>query len=151
MFAVDVVMYVLHVLFASLWTGSILFFVAAVLPAATSGTISAAAVSVMTTRLVWLTRIGALVFVATGGHLAGTSYTAETLFSTGRGQLVVAMLVLWFVLTGLIEISVKRFDRAAETDGVEAAVASTRPLFGIAGLLAVLLLVDAGLLTANIV
>ncbi len=151
MSAVDVAMYVLHVLFASLWTGSILFFVAAVLPAATSGSMSAAAVSVMTTRLVWLTRIGALVFVATGGHLAGTSYTAETLVGTGRGQLVVAMLVLWFVLTGVIEITVKRFDRTADADGVAAAVSSTRPLFGLAAVLAVLLLVDAGLLTANIV
>ena len=104
----------------------------------------------VSSRLSWLTRISAVVFVATGGHLAGTGYTAESLFSTGRGQLVVAMLVLWFVLTGLVEVGCKRLGGSAADDDVAAAVESTRPIFLAAGVVAVLLLVDAGLLAAGV-
>jgi len=150
MTVVDSVMQVVHVLFAGLWTGSVLFVVGAVLPASTAGSISSAAMETISTRLSWLTRISAVVFVATGGHLAGTGYTAESLFSTGRGQLVVAMLVLWFVLTGLVEIGCKRLGGSAAADDVDTAVASTRPIFLAAGVVAVLLLIDAGLLASNI-
>ena len=150
MAVIDSVMQVVHVLFAGLWTGSVLFVVGAVLPASTAGTISTDAMAAITNRLSWLTRISALVFVATGGHLAGTGYTAESLFSTGRGQLVVAMLVLWFVLTGLVEVGCKRLGGSAAADDVGAAVDSTRPIWLAAGAVAVLLLVDAGLLAAGI-
>ena len=147
---VDSVMQILHVLFAGLWTGSVLFVVGAVLPAASAGSISAPAMSTMTTRLAWLTRASALVFVATGGHLAGTRYTAETLFSTGRGQLVVAMLVLWLVLTALVEIGCKRLGGSDAPSNVETAVDNTRPIWLAAGVVAVLLLIDAGLLAAGV-
>ena len=150
MTVIDSVMQVVHVLFAGLWTGSVLFVVGAVLPASTAGTISVDAMAAITTRLAWLTRISAVVFVATGGHLAGTGYTAESLFSTGRGQLVVAMLVLWFVLTGLVEVGCKRLGGSAAADDVGAAVESTRPIWLAAGAVAVLLLVDAGLLAAGV-
>ena len=150
MAVIDSVMQVVHVLFAGLWTGSVLFVVGAVLPASTAGTISPDAMTAITTRLSWLTRISALVFVATGGHLAGTGYTVGSLFGTGRGQLVVAMLVLWFVLTGLVEMGGKRLRGASTVADVEAAIASTRPIWLAAGVIAVLLLVDAGLLAAGI-
>ena len=150
MAVIDSVMQVVHVLFAGLWTGSVLFVVGAVLPASTAGSISAAAMETVSSRLSWLTRISAVVFVATGGHLAGTGYTAESLFSTGRGQLVVVMLVLWFVLTGLVEIGCKRLGGSAAAADVDTAVESTRPIFLAAGVVAVLLLVDAGLLAAGV-
>jgi len=147
---VDSIMQILHVLFAGLWTGSVLFVVGAVLPAASAGSISAPAMSTMTTRLAWLTRISAVVFVATGGHLAGTRYTSETLFMTGRGQIVVAMLVLWLVLTALVEIGCKRLGGSDAPQNVETAVDNTRPIWLAAGVVAVLLLVDAGLLAAGV-
>lgn len=150
MSVVDSVMQVVHVLFAGLWTGSVLFVVGAVLPASTVGTISPDAMTTISNRLSWLTRISALVFVATGGHLAGTGYTVGSLFGTGRGQLVVAMLVLWFVLTGLVEVGSKRLREADSVANVEAAIASTRSIWLAAGGIAVLLLVDAGLLAAGI-
>jgi len=150
MAAIDSIMQVVHVLFAGLWTGSVLFVVGAVLPASTAGSISKQAMSTITTRLAWLTRISAVVFVTTGGHLAGTGYTAESLFATGRGQLVVAMLVLWLVLTALVEIGCKRLGGSAAADTVATGVESTRPIFLAAGAVALLLLVDAGLLAAGV-
>lgn len=150
MTVVDSVMQVVHVLFAGLWTGSVLFVVGAVLPASAAGSISSAAMETISTRLSWLTRISAVVFVATGGHLAGTGYTAESLIGTGRGQLVVAMLVLWLVLTGLVEIGCKRLGGSAAAANVDTAVDTTRPVFLAAGGVALLLLVDAGLLAAGV-
>ncbi|MFW5978035.1 MAG: transporter [Halohasta sp.] len=150
MAVIDSVMQVVHVLFAGLWTGSVLFVIGAVLPASTAGTISADAMATISSRLSWLTRISAVVFVATGGHLAGTGYTVESLFSTGRGQLVVAMLVLWFVLTGLVEMGSKRLRDASTVADVEAAIESARPIWLAAGAIAVFLLVDAGLLAAGV-
>ena len=150
MTAIDSVIQVAHVLFAGLWTGSLLFVVGAVLPASTAGSISAAAMTAITSRLVWLTRSSALVFITTGGHLAGTRYTGETLFSTGRGQLVVTMLVLWLALTALVEIGVKRFDRSVAAADVPTAVDATRWIFLLAGVLAAALLVDAGLLATGV-
>lgn len=150
MSVVDTTMIILHGFFGSLWTGSVLFFVGAVLPAAASGSLSPPTLSTVTTRLVWLTRISAIIFVATGGHLAAARYTGETLFGTPRGQLVVAMLVLWFVLTGVVEASSKRLQRRATASDVSTAIAETRSLFIAAAVLAVSLLVVTGLLTANV-
>jgi uncharacterized membrane protein len=150
MSVIDSLIQVIHVLFGGLWTGSILFVVGAVLPASTAGGISSTAMAAMSTRLAWLTRLSALVFVTTGGHLAGTRYTAETLFGTGRGQLVVAMLVLWFILTALVEIGLKRLGGSAAAADVDTAVETTRPIFLAAGAVGLLLLVDAGLLAAGV-
>lgn len=148
MSVVDAVMYSLHVVFAGLWTGSVLFFAGAVLP--TAGAISAPALAKLATRLSWLTRAGALVFVATGGHMAGTRYTSETLFGTGRGHLVVTMLVLWFLLAATVEVGAKRLRDGAERSGAADAAEAARPVFLLAAALALLLLVDAGLLAAGL-
>lgn len=148
MSVVDAVMYSLHIVFAGLWTGSVLFFAGAVLPAA--GTISAPALATLATRLSWLTRLGALVFVATGGHMAGTRYTSETLFGTGRGHLVVTMLALWLLLTMTVEIGTKRLRDGAERRGAVPVAEAARPVFLVAAALALLLLVDAGLLAAGV-
>ncbi|NUE03385.1 transporter [Halorubraceae archaeon YAN] len=149
MSTVDIVMWSLHTIFAGVWTGSILFFVGAVLPATTAGTIGRVALVSMVTKLRWLTRIGAVVFVATGGHMAGTRYTADSLFGTGRGHLVLTMLVLWFILTAVVEIGGARLESGAEDGGVDSAIEQSRPIFVIAAVLSVLLLIDAGLLASG--
>lgn len=147
MSAVDVLMWSLHTAFAGAWTGSILFFLAAVLPAASSGSIDGLTLSTIATKLRWLTRVGVVVFVATGGHMAGTRYTFDSLLGTGRGHLVLTMLVLWFVLTALVEIGGSRIDSAG-SNGQDAASAG-RPIFLVAAIVAVGLLIDAGLLASG--
>ncbi|XVH32740.1 transporter [Haloferacaceae archaeon DSL9] len=145
---VTIVMYILHVGFAALWTGGILFLVGAVLPAASNRAVSAPALASMAQKLAWLTRLGAVVFVVSGGHMAGTAYTAERLFGTGSGHLVLAMLGLWLLLTALVETGAKRL-RTTAADDPAAAVDAARPIFLAAAVVAVLLLVDAGLLASG--
>ncbi|WP_281194829.1 transporter [Halorubrum sp. F4] len=99
----DAVMWSVHVGFAVLWTGSVLFVALAVVPPATRGDIGGDALAAVVGRLRWITRIAALAFLGSGGHMAATLYTAETLTGTGRGHLVLTMLALWFVITGLVE------------------------------------------------
>ncbi len=147
MSAVDVVMWSLHTAFAGAWTGSVLFFFAAVLPAASRGSIDGPTLSAIATKLRWLTRAGVVVFVATGGHMAGTRYTFDSLLGTGRGHLVLTMLVLWFVLTALVEIGGSRIE-SADSNGQDAAAAG-RPIFLVAGIVALGLLIDAGLLASG--
>ncbi|MGM0606530.1 MAG: transporter [Halobacteriota archaeon] len=151
MSVIDIVMWSLHAAFAGLWTGSVLFFTGAVLPAATVGTIDGDALLAISGRLRSLTRLGAVAFVVTGGHMAGTRYTVETLTGSGRGHLVVTMLALWLVLTVLVEIGGSRLESAATADGVEAAVDRSRPVFLVGAVVAVLLLVDAGVLASGLV
>ena len=127
---VDLLTQVLHMLFAGLWTGSVLFVALAGVP---EGGID---------RLQQITRASAVVLLVTGGHMAGTAYTAGSLTGTTSGWLVLVMLGLWLVLAGLVEVAAKRY----ESDGPAAA----RPLLQAGGVVAALLLVDAGLLAAGI-
>ena len=101
----DAAMWSLHVGFAVLWTGSVFFVTLAVVPLATRGTIGTDALATVVDRLRWITRIAALAFLASGGHMAGTLYTVESLTGTGRGHLVLTMIALWFLITGLVEVA----------------------------------------------
>lgn len=126
----DLLTNALHVLFAGLWTGSVLFVSLAGLP---SGGVD---------RLRYVSRASALVLLLTGGHMAGTSYTAESLTGTTAGWAVLAMLVLWAALAGLVEVGASKY----ESGGPEAA----GTLFRAAGVVAALLLIDGGLLAAGL-
>jgi uncharacterized membrane protein len=126
----DLVSNALHTLFAGLWTGSVLFVTLAGMPK--DGV----------DWLRYISRASALVLLLTGGHMAGTAYTAESLTGTAGGWAVLAMVVLWFTLAGLVEVAASRY----ESGGPEASTT----LFRVAGVVAVLLLLDAGLLAGGI-
>lgn len=129
----DLLTNVLHVLFAGLWTGSIVFVSLAGLPDGGAD------------WLRYISRASALVLlltVLTGGHLAGTRYTVESLTGTTAGWAVLTMLVLWAVLTGLVEVAASKY----QAGGPDAASG----LFRAAGVVAALLLIDGGLLAAGL-
>jgi hypothetical protein len=138
MAAIDTAMRTLHLTFGALWTGSVLLFVLGVIPAITDVDRLAAVAG----REVQLSRASVLVTFLTGGHLAGTYYTVGSLFGTTRGYLVLAMLVLWFVLAGLVEVGSSRFD-----DGD---LAAGTTLFRAGGAVAVVLLLLGGLLASGV-
>jgi putative copper export protein len=137
----------IHLAFAAIWTGGVLFFAWGVLDRALSGGIDAGPFGAITGRLVWLSRASALLLFVTGGHLAGTLYTVESLTGSGRGHLVLTMLALWLVLAGLVEIGASRIRAGTEELKVrEPARAARRPLYA-ASVVAIALLVVAGLLS----
>jgi uncharacterized membrane protein len=146
----DTVMTTLHVLTGALWVGSVVFVTWAVLPAAVEGVLDAGPLETFVDRLVYGSRAASVVMFLTGGHLAGTRYEVSTLFGTGRGHLVLAMLALWLVLTALVEVGRGRLVRGLQTKRVRTPAQESLTLFRAAALVGVLLLVDAGLLASGV-
>ncbi|WP_254841339.1 transporter [Natronomonas marina] len=143
---VDTAMYTIHTAFAALWSGSVLFVVAAVLPLAMDGDISPEAFGSVVSKLQWVTRISALLMLVTGGHLAGTGYTVESLTGSSRGYLVLAMVALWLGLAATVEIGSAKARRGVDERKIREPARKARPFYLAAALLAVGLLVVAGLL-----
>ncbi|MGQ4556170.1 CopD family protein [Halobellus sp. GM3] len=146
----DTVMTTLHVLVGALWVGSVVFVAAVILPAAVEGALDAAPLQTIADRLVYLSRGASVVMFATGGHLAGTRYTVETLTGTGRGHLVLAMLALWLVLTALVEIGRGRMTDGLREKRVRTPAGAALTTFRAAAVVGILLLVDAGILASGI-
>ena len=139
-------MWSLHVGFAILWTGSVLFVVLAVYPSALRGDIAGDALAAIVERLRWITRIAALAFLVSGGHMAGTLYTVDSLTGTGRGHLVLTMLALWFVTTGLVEVAGGKLTTGLDAGKLREPARDAKPFFYAASALSVGLILTAGLL-----
>ncbi len=148
MSAIDTVVYAAHLLFAGLWSGSVLFVAYAVLPAARDGEVSADLLGRLTGKLTTVSRTSALLLLLTGGHMAGTQYTAQSLFGTFPGYNVLAMVVLWFLLAGFVEVGTSRLSDGTGRDKVREPAAAARPFVLAASATALLLLVNAGILFA---
>lgn len=144
----DTAMYTVHTAFSALWAGSVLFVVAAVLPLAMDGEISPAAFGSAVSKLRWITRISALLLFVTGGHLAGTLYTVDTLTGSTRGYLVLTMLALWFALAAVVEIGSAKASRGVGNAKIREPAREARPFYLLGAALAIGLLVNAGLLGA---
>jgi hypothetical protein len=146
---VDAAVYVVHLGFAALWTGSVLFVAYAVLPLARDGSLNATPLGTIAGKLTTVSRVSALLLFLTGGHMAAAGYTVESLFGTTRGHLVVAMLLLWFALAALVEVGASRLTDGTGQDKVRDPARNATRLFQAASGVAVLLLVDAGLIVAT--
>jgi len=143
---VDTAMYTVHTAFAALWSGSVLFVVAAVLPLAMNADVSPEAFGSVVSKLQWVTRVSALLMLLTGGHLAGTGYTVESLTGSPRGYLVLTMVALWLGLAATVEIGSARAQRGVDDEKIREPARDARPFYLTAAVLAVGLLVVSGLL-----
>jgi hypothetical protein len=145
---VDTVAYAAHLVFAGLWAGSVLFVAYAVLPAARNGDMGPGLLETVAGKLTTVSRVSALLLLLTGGHMAGTQYTAETLTGTFPGYNVVLMVLLWLALAGLVEVGTSRLTDGTGRDKVREPAATARPFMLAASATALLLLVNAGVLFA---
>lgn len=145
---VDAAMYTLHLLFAALWTGSVLFVTYAIVGLARDANLNAAPLGTIAGKLTTISRASALVLFVTGGHMAATGYTVDSLLGSPRGHLVLTMLVLWFVLAGLVEVGASKLSDGTDRDKVREPARDATPFFRGAAVVAVLLLLDAGALIA---
>lgn len=141
--------YVVHLIFAALWTGSVLFVAYAVLPLGRDGGLNAAPLEAIAGKLTTISRASALVLFLTGGHMAANAYTVESLTGSPRGYLVIAMLVLWFFLAGLVEVGTSKLTDGTGQRKVREPARNASRFLQAGALLSVLLLVDAGLLIAS--
>ena len=146
---VDAGAYAIHLLFAGLWAGSVLFVWYAVLPLARDGDLNAAPLGSVAGKLKRISRASALLLLLTGVYMATQRYTVDTLTGSGGGHLVLTMLVLWFVLAGLIEAGTGKLVDGTDSQKVREPAREAGRLFQAGALVAVLLLLDAGLLVAN--
>ena len=146
MSVIDTAMYVVHLVFAGLWSGTVLFTSYAVIPAALSGNLRAGSLAALAGKLKTVSRASSLLLFLSGGHLAGALYTVPSLFGSTRGYLVLAMVALWFVLSGLVEVGASKLAEGTNQQKVRQPAAEARPFLLGASAVAVLLLVDAGLL-----
>jgi uncharacterized membrane protein len=145
----NAVIYAAHLLVGALWTGSVLFAAAAVLPTARAGEVRPEPLAAVFGRLTTLSRASAVVMLLTGGHMAAQLYTFETLTGSPRGHLVLAMTLLWLVMAGLVEVGNARMSDGLDAKKVRSPAREAGRFYRGAGVVAVLLLVDAGLLAAN--
>lgn len=104
----------IHMVAAAAFVGGIAFFAGGVLPHATDGSVNAKPLAAMTKSLRRYSRVGAVLLFLTGGHLAGSLYSVERLTGSGDGHLVLAMIGLWAVTTGLVEVGASKL-----ADGTE--------------------------------
>ena len=148
---VDAIAYTTHVLFAGLWTGSVIFVTWAVLPLGLRGDLGLPVLEHVTGRLTLVSRASALVLFLTGGHMAAQAYTVESLTGSPRGHLVLTMLALWFVLAALVEVAAARLRSGIDEKKIRTPARKARPLLLAASVVALLLLLDAGLLAGNVV
>ncbi len=147
---VDSIAYATHLLFAGLWTGTVLFVTIGVLPPALKGNFDPDPLAFAVSRLTTVSRVSALALFLSGGHMAGTGYTVESLFGSTRGHLVLAMVALWFVLAALVEVGAGKMRRGLDERKIRTPAHDARPFFRTASVVALLLLLDAGLLAGGV-
>jgi len=128
--------YAVHLLFAAAWTGSVLF--AALTLPSVSDDLSARVRETVAARLRNVSRASALLLFLTGGYMLTLAGYTEggALTGTDRGLLVLAMVVLWFLLAGVVEVAGSKLEDGEDATGL---------LYG-GAVVSVLLLLDAGAL-----
>jgi uncharacterized membrane protein len=136
----------IHTIFAALWTGGTLVIAGAVIPAARSELLSTDGLTLIARRFWYLTVASVLLLLFSGGHLAGTLYTAETLQTTGQGNLVLTMVGLWLVLAVVLFFGFRRLTGSPSEKSAVAPATKARPWFLGASVVSIALLVVAGLL-----
>lgn len=144
------VSFALHVAFGGLLTGAVLFVAYAVEPVAYAGDMGPDPLATAAGKLATVSRASAVVLFVTGSHQAAARYTLDSLLETGRGHLVLAMLALWVALTALVEVAVAKLESGTGQGKVRSPARDARPYLRLAALLAVLVLVDGGLLAAGV-
>ena len=145
----ELVIYTLHTFFGALLAGSVIFVAWAVVPAALTGVIDPDALATLLSRFIWLVRASIFLTLVTGGHLAGTLYTADTLTGTESGYLVLVMLGLWVGVAAVIEIGTAKARRGIAENKRRQPIHEAKPFLYAGALFTVGLLLVAGVLGAN--
>ena len=140
--------YVLHTLFAGLWVGAVVLVTWKVVPRAKDGDATPGLLAGVAGGLSTLTRVGAVVFLATGGYMALTRYGTGGLLVPPRGHAVLAMAGLWVVMTGLVEAGTSRLAAAAAENKVRTGAREADALLKAASAVGVLLLCVGGYLVS---
>lgn len=151
MTALDTAMYVVHLVFGGVWTGSVVFVTLGVLPTAADGTANAEPLRAVVERLRWTSRTSAVVLLLSGGYMAGATgkYSAESLTGSPRGHLVLTMVALWLILGGLVEVGASKLADGFDRKKVRQPARDARPFLLAGSAVATLLLAVGGVLASG--
>lgn len=149
MSAIDSAAYALHLLFAGVWAGAVVFVTLGVLPTARDGTANAEPLTAVVGKLTLVSRTSVVVVLLTGGHMAQSLYDVESLTGSTRGHLVLGMVALWLLLAALVEIGAGKLSDGLDEMKVRQPAREARPFLLAASVVAVLLLLDGGLLASG--
>lgn len=155
MSTLDSVATVLHVLFGGLWIGSVVFVTLAVLPLGRDADIDPGPLDAIVGRLVTLSRIAALVTLATGAHVLyhvtlGGELATDALTNDGSGHAIVTMAVLWLGVIGLVEIGTGRLRDGLDAGKLREPSRDALPWFRGAAALGIAVLTLGGALSAGL-
>lgn len=147
---IDVTAYVLHSVFAGLWTGSVLFVALGVLPLARDGSLNATPLGSIAGRLTTISRASSLLLLLTGAYMGvARSYTVDSLTGSTGGHLLISMVVLWFLLAGMVEVGASKLRDGADQEKVREPARDARKFLLAGSILGILLLANAGLIAAH--
>lgn len=143
--------YAFHLVFAGLWTGAVLFTSYAVVPAARAGDATPDLLRTVAGKLSTVNRTSSLLMLLSGAYLWVVLDYTTRFPDDPASHLVLTMVVLWFALTGLVEVGVARLGDAGGTRKVRQPASDARPFLLGASAVAVLLLLDAAALLGNLI
>lgn len=149
---VDAGMLGIHLVFAAVWIGAVAFVTFGVLPLARDGNLDRRPLRSLLGRLLWVSRIGALAMLVTGTHLMGNRgdyYDPDVLLSTGAGQAVLLMILLWLALIVVLEVSIRRIRSGLDANLVREPARDGLRWFYLATLIGVALFVDGALIAVG--
>lgn len=124
--------YAAHGIGAGVWVGAVALVAWRVVPLAADGELEPPTLTAAADGLSWLTRTNALLMPATGLWMAWVSYDRLAgLLVPPRGHTVLLMILLWLVMSAMVEVGAARIRRAADEGKVRTAGrASRRVLWG---------------------
>lgn len=151
---IDAVMIAAHLFFAAIWVGSVAFMTVAVLPLARDGNLDRQPLDALVGRTLWFARVGAALTLISGTHLMGTRgdyYDFDVLLSTRSGQAVLAMILLWLAMIGLVEVGSRRIRSGLAANLVREPSRDGLQWYYTATLIGILLFIDGGLLAVGMI
>ena len=144
MVSIYTLMNVLHLMVAGVWAGWTVFMAALVVPAARDGDLDGTALDRLTAGFGRFSQVAPLVMLLTGGYMASRGVVTDSLLASLRGQLIVAMVVLWLALSALSNAASQRLTAGIESAGVDRSACDVSVAFSAAGVVALALLLVGG-------
>lgn len=138
MAVIDTVARTVHVFAGGLLAGSVVFFTWAVVQTSSDGTLGKLAATGLANHLTTISRFCAVLLLLSGGYMVMDAPFGSDPTYDG---LVGAMILLWLVITALVEVGASKLGEAASFTDV-------RTYYVLAALSGLLLLVDGGILAS---
>ena len=137
MAVVDTAARTVHVFAGGLLAGSVVFFTWAAMQSATDGTLGKLAVTTLAKHLTSVSRFAAVLLLLSGGYMAmNAPFGANPTYD----GLIGAMVLLWLVVTALVEIGYSKLS--------DAPYDAVKTYYLLAAISALLLLLDAGVVAS---